>query len=128
MIIANWENFTAIIGPALEDLPKISSEPGNRIHQSDWYKGFVTLSDYFEDAELRQEIEEAFTKALIPYELVQYIAFNHKAYRIFVPLENLQEARDLSMFLEFGKLPASLPSCYLPSRTLWHGEFISPTA
>lgn len=58
---------------------------------------------------------------------MEYITFGSKAYRIFVPLEKLQEARELSTAVEFGKPLPLLSLCVLADRAYWFREFIAPT-
>lgn len=125
MKLMNPEISTTIIQVQDRELPEVFGE--TMIHQSDFYKGLVTLSDYFEDPEQRPVIESALVAGEILYELVEYITFGRKAYRIFVPLEKLQEARELSTAAESGKPLPLLPLCVLTDRAYWFCEFIAPT-
>lgn len=64
MKLINLENSTTIVQAQDRELPEVFGE--TMIHQSDFYKGFVTLSDYFEDPEQRSVVESALITGQFP--------------------------------------------------------------
>lgn len=125
MRLVNLENPTVIVQDMTQELPEILE--GSMIQQSDFYKGFVVLSDYFERGRQRQKIEAVLADNSIPYEPIEYITFNREAYRIFVPLEELEIARQLSAAIEFSKVLTPLLFAVLADKAYWFREFIAPT-